>query len=133
MDYERPRLLLVQHNQQTADITRFRLQLLGYDVVSLSRGEDVPQAVELQVPDLVLVETRLSGIDGFEVTSRLRANERTANVPILICSPDSSRESVRNASTAGADEYLIMPFDPATLESKVEQLLTGSKVVQLQR
>ncbi|APZ94722.1 response regulator [Fuerstiella marisgermanici] len=132
MDYERPRLLLVQHNQQTADITSFRLQLLGYDVVSLKRGEDVPQSVELQLPDLLLVESRLPGIDGFEVTSRLRANERTAAIPVLICSPDSSRESVRNAFSAGADDYLIMPFDPATLENKVESLLANGRVVAVQ-
>ena len=117
------RLVLVQHDLLAAAITAFRLRLLGYDIVSVERGEDVPAAVQDDVPDLVLVETNLPGINGFEVINRLRSQEKTAHVPILVSSPDSTPESVRQAFLAGATDYLLMPFDPATLESKIESLL----------
>ncbi len=126
MQYDSPRLLLVQHDPQSAAITEFRLKLLGYDVASVDRGEDVPSAIQAGIPNLVLVETRLSGISGFEVISRLRADKSTKEVPIMACSPDATPESVRQAFVAGASEYLLMPFDPATLEHKVESLLTAA-------
>ena len=119
-------------NGQTAAIIGFRLQLLGYDVTPISAGEDVPAEIDDHIPDLVLVDTRLPGIDGFEVISRIRAHDRSADVPVLACSPDSSPESVQRAFLAGADDYLIIPFDPAILESKIETLLSGRMVASIQ-
>ena len=128
MEYEQPRLLLVQHDQQAAAIVGFRLELLGYDVTHVSLPEDVAMQLESIVPDLALVDTRPSGIDGLEVIGRIRTADRTAHVPILACSPDSSPHSVQEAFVAGANDYLIEPFDPATLESKVEALLASESV-----
>lgn len=126
MESDCARLLLVQQDLLAGSIAAFRLRLLGFDITCVERGEDVPAAVMEQVPDLILVETRLPGINGFEVISRLRADEKTSNVPVLACSSDSTPESVRQAYMAGATDYLLMPFDPAILEQKVETLLEGA-------
>lgn len=120
------RILLVQHDRLAAAITSFRLRLLGYDITAVERGEDVPAAMEKQLPNLILVEIKLPGINGFEVIKRIRAKESTAEIPILIASPDSTPESVQQAFLAGATEYLLMPFDPATLEQKIETLLADA-------
>ena len=131
MSYERPRLLLVQRDKETSAIIGYRLQLLGYDVECLSSGEEVGSSIDRTVPHLAIVEKRLPGIDGLEVSTRLRSDKRSANVPILLCSQDSSNDSVRNAFLAGANDYLLMPFDPATLESKVEALLASDELVKV--
>ena len=131
MSYERPRLLLLQRDKETSAIIGYRLQLLGYDVECLSSGEEVSTSIERSIPHLVILEKRLPGIDGLEVSTRLRSDKRTAKVPILLCSQDSSNDSVRSAFLAGANDYLLMPFDPATLESKVEALLASDQLMNV--
>lgn len=117
-------LLLIISDRITASITEFRLRLLGYNVLLVDRGEDMPEAVNQHRPDLAIVELALPGMSGFEAIARLR-REVDPGLPVVALSPDASHDSLRQASLAGAAEYVLMPFDPATMEQKIEALLNA--------
>ena len=128
MNINQIRLLLIVSDRTTASISEFRLRLLGYGVTLVGRGEDFAAATSESEPDLVIVELALPGLSGFETITHIR---RKSAMPIIALSPDSSPESVRQAFVAGASEYLLMPFDPATLEEKIERLTSANSSLQL--
>lgn len=123
IEHERPRILLLQQTDQTAAITAHRLRLLGYDVSECARADRIDEALEAHQPNLLLIDSRPSPLGGIELVERLHGSQYTSEIPILACSSDSSPDAIRAAFTAGASDYLLMPFDPVTLEHKVDSLL----------
>jgi CheY-like chemotaxis protein len=117
-----PRILLVEEDATLLNITAFRLELLGYEVVSLESAERAMDWLQQQLPSLIIVDQELPGMDGIEFINRLSNDVRTNNVPVMVLSTNSDLEDVQKAYHAGADEYLVIPYDPLVLESKVERL-----------
>ena len=115
--------LLVLPDALTAQIAAFRLRLLGYDLQLKESAEDADTFLTSNTPRMLIVDPELPGMSGLELIRRIRREPDTKDTPVLICSDDSSRDAVRKAFLAGADGYLLTPFDPAVLESKVESLL----------
>ncbi|MCR9201778.1 MAG: response regulator [Planctomycetaceae bacterium] len=128
MSYHNARVLLIVSDSVTASITEFRLRLLGYHVELIDRGEGIAEATARQSPDLAIVELALPGMSGFEAIARLRRDVHP-ELPVIALSPDASHDSLRQASLAGAAEYVLMPFDPATMEQKIEQQLASASFV----
>jgi CheY-like chemotaxis protein len=121
-----PRILLVEEDALLLEITAFRLELLGYEVVTQDSAERALDWLDEQLPSLIIVDQQLPGIDGFEFIDRLSNDLRTSDIPVMFVSTNSDLEDVQRAYNAGADEYLVIPYDPIVLESKVERLLSGA-------
>jgi DNA-binding response OmpR family regulator len=117
------RLLLVESETILSDLTAFRLELLGYQLRCLSTGAAAFQSLQQELPDALLVDTRLSDGDGIEWVARFRGQIPVEKLPILMFSLDPSMDMVERAFVAGAQDYLITPFDPTVLEYKIEKLL----------
>lgn len=128
MSHHNASVLLIISDRVTASITEFRLRLLGYHVDLIDRGEDIATVTAGKTPDLAIVELALPGMSGFEAIARLRRDVHP-ELPVLALSPDASHDSLRQASLAGAAEYVLMPFDPATMEHKIEQQLASTSFV----
>lgn len=94
-----------------------------YAVRSAASGEEALAAVAQQLPDLVLLDVLMPGMDGFEVTRRLKADPRTSAIPIILVTSLEDRESCLNGLEAGADEFLHKPVDRAELLVRVNNLL----------
>jgi CheY-like chemotaxis protein len=125
MSSERPRVLLVDDDATVAEITAYRLELLGYSVQATNSGEAALQAIEQQKPDAVVLDLKLPGIDGIEVTSRLSNDERTSRIPVIAFSSDADLATVQKAFGAGAKDYVVKPYDPVVLEQKLEKLIAA--------
>jgi len=109
-----------------ADIRRFvemNLKLEGYRVVSAADGAMALAIVATEVPDLVLLDVMMPGVDGIEVTRRLRADSRTATMPIIMLTAKSMTADRVLGLTAGADDYIIKPFDTLELVARVRSTL----------
>jgi DNA-binding response OmpR family regulator len=124
-----PPILLVEEDATLLDITAFRLELLGYEVVTHESGEKALQWMEENLPSVVIVDTTLPGMNGIDFINRLSNDLRTSDVPVMVLSTNSDLEDVQKAFTAGADEYLVIPYDPIVLESKVERLTAASTAI----
>ena len=120
-----PQILLVEQDPTLLEVTAFRLELLGYQVVRMQSGEEALEWLATQLPTLIIVDQFLSGIDGVEFVNRLSNDERTNEIPIVFLSVNSDLDDVRKAYNAGADEYLVIPYDPTVLEEKVDRLVTA--------
>jgi len=118
-----PKLLLVEDDKTLADVTAFRLELLGYEVVIHHSAEDALQWIESELPDLVILDLALPGVDGLELTNRLKNEPRTTDIPVMAFSTAPDLDMVQRAYAAGVREYLVTPYDPAVLEEKLESML----------
>jgi two-component system cell cycle response regulator DivK len=87
-------------------------------------GEEGLAAAETEVPDLILMDIQLPGIDGYETTRRLKANPALRHIPVIaVTSYALSGDDVK-ALEAGCDAYVTKPFDPAELLEKIRGYLT---------
>lgn len=117
------RLLLVITEPVLRQLTEFRLELLGFRVESVEDGAQATSLVSRALPDLMIVDTVLRDGDGLEWLARLRSEYPADALPAIVFSLDPSLETVERAFHAGAQDYLITPFDPTVMEEKIETLL----------
>ncbi|MEM1227616.1 MAG: response regulator [Planctomycetota bacterium] len=117
------RILLVEPESILADLTSFRLELLGYDMSVVGSGSEAVDYLHHHSVDLLICDTKLPEGDGLEWLIQIRPEFDATNLPVLVFSLDPSLETVRRAYLAGAQDYLITPFDPTVLEEKVDRLL----------
>lgn len=117
------RLLLVITEPVLRQLTEFRLELLGFRVESVEDGAQATSLVSRALPDLMIVDTVLRDGDGLEWLARLRSEYPADALPAIVFSLDPSLETVERAFHAGAQDYLITPFEPTVMEEKIETLL----------
>ena len=107
-----------------ADIVRFvalNLRLEGFDVVVADNGQDALDKALDARPSLILLDTMMPRMDGYEVCSRLR--DERPDTPVIMLTAKSLDADRAMAFTAGADDWVTKPFDPADLVSKVKDHL----------
>ena len=112
------------------DIVRFvevNLVLEGFEVVIANDGEQALQAAYDRLPDLVLLDVMMPKVDGFEVCQRLRGDARTKNISVIMLTAKSLSSDKVVGLTAGADDYMIKPFDPVELVARVKSALRRSR------
>ncbi len=126
-----PRILVVEDEEAIAEGLAFNLERKLYEVEIVPDGHQALERVEQERFDLIVLDVRLPGIDGFEVCGRLR---RDGNLtPILMLTARSQPDDVIFGLKSGADDYVVKPFNLAELLARVEVLLrrqrwTGSVV-----
>jgi signal transduction histidine kinase len=99
----------------------------GYDVRQANGGEPALMAVENQIPDLMLLDIRMPGIDGFEVCRRLMSGEKTRHIPIILISACTDAKERVNGLKWGAVDYLAKPFEPEELLARIRIHLSLSR------
>jgi len=117
------RILIVED----ADAIRRMIEALvagrGHEVVAVPNGARGLEAARTKTPDVILLDLNLPGaFDGFEVCERLRKDETTKNVPILIISAMDDARSKERALACGATAYYTKPFSPTALLKEIESL-----------
>ena len=125
---ERPDLILVVDDD--ADIARFvefNLRLHGFDVILAGDGQQALDMIEQHRPDLAVVDLMMPRIDGLELTRRLRADPMTSALPVIMLTAKGMTVDKVHGLTAGADDYLVKPFDTAELIARVSSTLRRNK------
>src|SRR5262245_25513253 len=113
----RLRVLVVEDESDTAESLALLLRLWGYDARVASDGASALDAVPTFRPNLILLDLALPQLNGFEVTRRLRQRPEGADVPVWVVSGYGRDEDRRRAREAGADLFLLKPFDPDQLRA----------------
>jgi two-component system alkaline phosphatase synthesis response regulator PhoP len=117
---ERQLVLIIEDEANIASFARMYLEAAGYRVIVSERGDDGLRVHEESSPDLVVLDLMLPGIDGFEVTRRLRQNGHTPI--IMLTARDDAVDKVVGLEL-GADDYLTKPFNPRELVARVRAVL----------
>jgi two-component system, cell cycle response regulator DivK len=109
------RILIVEDNERNMKLFRDVLGATGYETLEAASGEAAVTVAAEQSPDLVLMDIQLPDIDGREALRRLRADERTAAVPVLAVTAQAMQGDRERFLEAGFDGYLSKPVDVAEL------------------
>lgn len=117
------RILIVDDDLDTLRLVGLMLKKLGYQVLSASSGQQGLELILSETPDLILLDVMMPGMDGLEVARRVKANEKTQNIPILMFSAKGELNDKVAGFEAGADDYLTKPTHPNDLQTHIKTLL----------
>ncbi|MFN3763791.1 MAG: response regulator, partial [Anaerolineae bacterium] len=117
------KILIVEDDLESLKLIGLMLQSRGYQIVAAQSGPQALKKAVSESPDLVLLDVMMPGMDGYEVARRLRADERTAAIPIIMLTARGQITDKVAGFEAGADEYLVKPVHPAELVTRIEALL----------
>jgi DNA-binding response OmpR family regulator len=119
------RILLIESNPLMADITSYRLELLGYRVEVASTVAALWGAIDCATPQAIVLNLDSDVFDSFGLLEQFASDMKTSEIPVLALSSGADLDRVERAWQNGAQEYLVTPFDPLALEQKVARLLEG--------
>ena len=120
-------ILLVEPESVLAEITSFRLELLGYAVTTVSSAEDALKQIAKSDPDLVITDLELPGLKGVGLIERLSSDEETIDLPVMVLSTDADLDRVQAVFKVGASDFLVVPFHMESLEEKVAAQLAAPR------
>ena len=121
-------ILAVDDEKVSLLIVKETLEHAGHDVITADSGKDVMALLDVAKIDAVILDRRMPGTDGLEVLRMLRDNPRTTSVPVIILSSLSTGPERVRGLKAGADDYIIKPFEPAELILRVERLIAQARL-----
>lgn len=120
---DRPLVLIVEDEENIASFATMYLEAAGFRVKHAARGDDGLKMAQDEKPSLVVLDLMLPGIDGYEVTRRLRQSEGGAQTPIIMLTARDEAVDKVVGLELGADDYLTKPFNPRELVARVRAVL----------
>jgi DNA-binding response OmpR family regulator len=120
---DRPVVLAADDDEDILELVAFRLERSGYTVLQARDGEQALELARAEKPDLAVLDVMMPKLDGFELTRRLRAEEATSRMPIILLTARAQDTDVDRGFESGADDYLRKPFSPQELSTRVQAIL----------
>ena len=124
------KILLIEDNEMNRDMLCRRLERLGYQVDVAVDGKQGLEIISSAPPDLILMDLSLPVIDGWEATRRLKADNTTQHIPIIVLTAHALKTDREDALRAGCDDYDVKPIDFTRLLVKMETLLNAGEINQ---
>lgn len=117
------RILLVDDEIELAEFVKIRLEANNYEVLMAHDGKTALDLVKKENPDLLILDLMLPKMDGYKVCGLLKRDSRYAKIPIIMFSAKAQDDDVKLAMEVGAEAYVMKPFEPALLLSKIAELI----------
>ncbi len=117
------KVLVVDDEEDILELLKFNLSREGYQVPCAASGEQAFRLVRSESPDLIVLDLMLPGIDGLEVTRRLKNDPGTKNIPIVMLTAKGEEADIVTGLELGADDYITKPFSPRILLARVRAVL----------
>jgi DNA-binding response OmpR family regulator len=122
-------ILIADDDRLVLDLLQRTLALGQLETRVVQTGRQVLEAIEGDLPELLVMDVNMPELSGIEVCRKLRADERTAHVPIILLSAESDQRTVLDGFNGGADDYVTKPFQPEVLLAKVKATLRSRRAV----
>lgn len=116
-------ILLVEDEPAIQELIAVNLARAGHTVVRVADAESAQRLVREALPDLILLDWMLPGISGMELAKRLRADERTRAIPIIMLTARGEEQDKVAGLETGADDYITKPFSPRELVARIKAVL----------
>ena len=114
------KILLVDDEPDIVETAAFMLRIHGYTVYTASDGLECIEKARCDQPDIILLDIMMPGMDGYEVCRKLKTDNGTKHIPVIMLSAKDNDMTSRAADAYGADDYVIKPFDLPRLLDKLE-------------
>jgi two-component system, OmpR family, phosphate regulon response regulator PhoB len=122
------RILIAEDEPDIRDLLAFHLEREGFEVARAATGDDALGQVGASVPDLLLLDLMLPVVNGLDVCRRLRADPRTASLPIVMLTARGEELDRVLGLELGADDYIVKPFSPKEVVARVRAVLRRSRL-----
>ena len=116
-------ILVVEDDDDIQELVRYNLAKEGYRVALVADGEKAVQAARSSLPDLIVLDLMLPGLDGLEVCRLLKADSHTQAIPIVMMTAKGEESDVVAGLELGADDYITKPFSPRVLVARLRAVL----------
>ncbi len=117
------KILVVDDEEDILELVGYNLQREGYTVISAESGEKALTKARSFLPDLIVLDLMLPGIDGLEVTKKLKDSRKTKAIPIVMLTAKGEESDIVTGLELGADDYITKPFSPRVLSARVKAVL----------
>lgn len=119
-----PTVVIAEDDGELRELVEYTLESDGYAVEAFGAGDDCWERLESgDVPDLVILDIMMPGMDGLDVLERIRNDDRLADVPVVFLSGRGRESDVVAGFEADVDEYVTKPFSPSELRARIRRLL----------
>lgn len=116
-------ILLVEDEPPIQELIAFNLERAGHNVLRAASAEQALNLISNALPDLILVDWMLPGMSGVDLTRRLRHEERTRQIPLIMLTARTDEQDKIGGLDAGADDYITKPFSPRELQARIKAVL----------
>ena len=123
----RPVILIADDDRDILELVSLALERDGYELVLASNGEEALALARNRPPSLAVLDVMMPRLDGCEVTRRLRADDATRTLPVVLLSAFADELQAARGLAAGADAYVKKPFSPRELSAQVASLLQAPR------
>ena len=120
------RIVIADDDADIRELVVFKLRHGGHDVIPVADGAAAVEACASQRPDLVILDVMMPGMSGLEAARALRDDAALAGLPIIMLTARAQESDIEQGFEAGADDYVVKPFSPRELASRVEAVLARS-------
>jgi len=121
------RIVVADDDADIRDLVVFKLRQAGHDVEAVEDGAAAVAACQASPPDLVVLDVMMPGMGGLDATRALRLDPRLARVPVILLTARAQESDIEQGFGAGADDYVVKPFSPRELASRVAAVLARSR------
>lgn len=117
------RILIVDDEEDILELVRYNLDKEGYQTTCVKSAEEAQQAIKVEIPDLIVLDLMLPGMDGLDMCRLLKRNPATEHISIVMLSAKGSEADVVSGLELGADDYISKPFSPRVLIARLKNVL----------
>jgi CheY-like chemotaxis protein len=121
------KILIAEDERDIRDLITFTLRFAGYEVVSASNGEEAVHLAPQELPDMILMDVRMPRMTGYEACALIKADPKTQAIPVIFLSAKGQESEIQTGMNAGAEEYLLKPFAPDQLITRIHEVLSQKK------
>ena len=120
-----PRVLVADDDGDILRLLTQRLAHRGYHVITAGNGDEALRIVFEELPDAAVLDGIMPGIEGHKICAQMRADGRTADIPVVLLTAKAADADEREASAAGVDAYIVKPFRIEDLDETLRELLAS--------
>jgi len=117
------KILIVDDEKDILELIGYNLEREGYKIIKALSGEKALRSSRLEIPDLIVLDLMLPGIDGLEVLKKLKKDSKTINIPIVLLTAKGEEADIVTGLELGADDYITKPFSPRILLARIRAVL----------
>ena len=122
------KILIVEDSETIREMVAYRLTESGYDVETASDGKEGLRKIKEVKPDLVVLDIRMPGMDGFEVCEKAKADPAIKHIPILFLTTATQKADYEKGRECGADGYVTKPYEGTGLVDEVKRVLQKKQI-----